>query len=46
MARKKLLPENPGIRKYIWEHINDVHRILHRIGEAGGTVSGQENAAL
>ena len=36
------LPENPGIRRYIWEHLNDVHRILHRIGEAGGTVSGKK----
>ena len=32
------IPENPGIRWYIWEHLNDVHRILHQIGEAGGTV--------
>ena len=36
------LPQNPGIRRYIWEHLNDVHRILHRIGEAGGTVSGKK----
>lgn len=33
------LPENPNIRRYIWEHINDLHRILHRIGHAGGTVA-------
>jgi hypothetical protein len=33
------LPENPRIRKYIWEHLNDLHRVLWRIGEAGGTVS-------
>ena len=36
------LTQNPGIRRYIWEHLNDVHRILHRIGEAGGTVSGKK----
>ena len=36
------LPENPGIRRFIWEHLNDVHRILWRIGEAGGTVSGKK----
>jgi hypothetical protein len=39
---EEVLPENPGIRKYIWEHLNDVHRILHRIKEAGGTVSGKK----
>ena len=31
------LPENPGIRRFIWEHANDVHRIMHRVKEAGGT---------
>jgi len=36
------LAENPGIRRYIWEHLNDLHRILHRIGQAGGTVSGKK----
>jgi hypothetical protein len=36
------LTQNPGIRRYIWEHLNDVHRILHRIGESGGTVSGKK----
>ena len=36
------IPQNPGIRRYVWEHLNDVHRILHRIGEAGGTVSGKK----
>ena len=41
-GKEQTLPENPGIRKYLWEHINDVHRILHRIGEAGGTVSAKK----
>lgn len=36
------IAQNPGIRRYIWEHLNDVHRILHRIGESGGTVSGKK----
>jgi len=34
------LPENPGIRRFIWEHANDVHRIMHRVKEAGGTFAG------
>ena len=41
-GEEETLPENPGIRRYIWEHLNDVHRILHRLGEAGGTVSAKK----
>lgn len=41
-GQEERLPQNPGIRRYIWEHLNDVHRILHRIGESGGTVSGKK----
>ena len=41
-GKEEVLPDNPGIRRYMWEHINDVHRILHRIGEAGGTVSAKK----
>jgi hypothetical protein len=33
------LPENPGIRRFIWEHAQDVHRIMHRIKCAGATFS-------
>ena len=39
---EQTLRRNPGIRRFIWEHISDLHRILHRIGEAGGTVSGKK----
>jgi hypothetical protein len=31
------LKENPGIRRFIWEHACDVHRIMHRIKCAGLT---------
>ena len=41
-GKEERLKENPGIRRFMWEHINDLHRILHRIGEAGGTVSGKK----
>ena len=41
-GREECISQNPGIRRYIWEHLNDVHRILHRIGESGGTVSGKK----
>ena len=41
-GKEETLKENPGIRRFMWEHLNDLHRILHRIGEAGGTVSGKK----
>ena len=34
------LKENPGIRRFVWEHAQDVHRILHRVKCAGATFSG------
>ena len=41
-GKEECIPQNPKIRRFIWEHLNDVHRILHRIGESGGTVSGKK----
>ena len=41
-GKEERMAENPGIRRFMWEHLNDLHRILHRIGEAGGTVSGKK----
>ena len=41
-GKEEKIPQNPGIRHFVWEHLNDVHRILHRLGEAGGTVSGKK----
>ena len=38
-GKPEVLPENPGIRRFIWEHALDVHRIIHRVGQAGGTFS-------
>ena len=39
---QETIPENPGIRRFIWEHANDVHRIMHKIGCAGATFSGSK----
>jgi transposase InsO family protein len=36
------LIENPGIRRFIWEHAVDVNRIMHRIEEAGATFSAKK----
>ncbi|KLO04727.1 hypothetical protein SCHPADRAFT_840319, partial [Schizopora paradoxa] len=31
------IAENPGIRRFIWEHALDVHRIMHRVKHSGAT---------
>jgi len=41
-GKAEVLPENPGIRRFIWEHAQDVHRIMHRITLAGATFSGSK----
>ena len=28
-GKPEVLPKNPGIRRFIWEHAQDVHRIMH-----------------
>jgi transposase InsO family protein len=38
-GKPEVLPENPGIRQFIWEHAQDVHRVMHRIKHAGATFS-------
>lgn len=35
----EVIPENPGIRRFIWEHAQDVHRVIQRIKQAGLTFS-------
>jgi len=41
-GKPETLSENPGIRRFIWEHANDVHRIMHRFVEAGGTFAANK----
>ncbi|EMD30692.1 hypothetical protein CERSUDRAFT_27909, partial [Gelatoporia subvermispora B] len=36
------IPENPGIRRFIWEHAQDIHRIMHPVGHAGATFSPEK----
>jgi len=38
----KTIPDNDGIRKFIWEHLVDVHHILHRLHRASSTVSAKK----
>lgn len=39
----EVLPDNPGIHRFIWEHAEDVHRIVHRVEHAGGTFSPEKS---
>jgi len=36
------IPENSGIRRFIWEHMKNVNRILQRMKYCGGTFSGKK----
>ena len=35
------IPENSGIRHFVWEHLQNINRILQCIKYAGGTFSGK-----
>jgi len=41
-GKPETLPENPGIRRFIWEHAVDVNRIMHRIKQSGATFSAKK----
>jgi len=37
------IPENPGIRRFIWEHFQGLNRVVQRIKYCGGTFSGYKS---
>ena len=37
------IPANPGIRRFVWEHFNNMNRIVQRIKYSGGTFSGTKS---
>ncbi|KAJ3564557.1 hypothetical protein NP233_g8218 [Leucocoprinus birnbaumii] len=37
------IPQNPHIRRFVWEHLQNVNRILQRIKHAGGTFSAAKS---
>jgi hypothetical protein len=37
------IPENAGIRRFIWEHMQTINRILQRIRHAGGTFNAKKS---
>jgi hypothetical protein len=36
------IPSNPGIRRFVWEHFEVVHRIIQRVKAYGATFSGKK----
>jgi hypothetical protein len=38
----EVLSENPGIRRFVWEHALDVHRIMHKVKTAGATFAANK----
>ena len=38
------IPENPNIRRFVWEHLQDVNRVLQRFEAYGATVSGAKTS--
>ena len=36
------IPENSGIRRFVWEHFEAVHRIIQRVESYGATFSGKK----
>ena len=36
------IPENPGIRRFVWEHMNNFNQILQRMKKVGGTFNGKK----
>ena len=39
----EVIPENSGIRRFVWEHMQNVNRVLQRVKYAGGTFSGKKS---
>jgi hypothetical protein len=39
------IPENPGIRHFVWEHAVVLNCVLHRLGHAGATISAKKTKA-
>ena len=41
-GKYETIPENNGIRRFVWEHMQNVNRILQRMKYCGGTFSGKK----
>ena len=39
----EMIPENLGIRRFVWEHFQNVNRVVQRMKYCGGTFSGYKS---
>jgi hypothetical protein len=39
-GQPETIQENPGIRRFVWEHFQDLNRVVQRMKYSGGTFSG------
>ena len=39
----EMIPENPGIRRFVWEHFQNLNRIVQRVKYCNGTFSGAKS---
>ena len=37
------IPDNPGIRRFVWEHFQSLNRVVQRVKYCGGTFSGPKS---
>jgi hypothetical protein len=42
-GEEERIPQNPGIRRFVWEHFQDLNRICQRMKYSGGTFSGYKS---
>ena len=42
-GEEERIVENPGIRRFVWEHFQDLNRICQRLKYCGGTFSGYKS---
>jgi hypothetical protein len=40
---EETIPENPGIRRFVWEHFQGLNRVVQRVRYCGGTFSGHKS---
>ena len=38
------IPQNKGIRRFVWEHTGTINRFLQRIEHAGGTINAKKSS--
>lgn len=42
-GEEERIPENPDIRRFVWEHFQDLNRVCQRMKYSGGTFSGYKS---